>query len=71
MLTFKRLPGTGAPRFSVLAGARPLGTISNPGPSGEGGSWHGLAPDGSRFAATSKPRIAEQLQAHARRDLRS
>ena len=64
-LTFKRLAGPGAPRFSVWAGARPLGTISNPGPGAEGGSWHGLAPDGTRFSAASKPKIAEQLRRHA------
>ena len=67
MLTFKRLPGAGAPRFSVLAGARQLGTISNPGLGADGGSWHGLAPDGARFAATSKPKIAEQLLGHSRK----
>ena len=36
MLTFKRLAGPGEPRFAVMAGARPLGTISNPGPGAEG-----------------------------------
>lgn len=65
-LTFRRIPGDGPPRFRVMAGAADLGTISNPGPAAPDGSWHGLAPDGTRFAASSKPKIAELLQQHAR-----
>ena len=64
--TFRSIPGGGPPRFTVLAGARVLGTISNPGPRDPVGSWHGLAPDGSRFTAGSKPKIAERLALHVR-----
>ena len=67
MLTFRNLPNPGIPRFRVMAGAADLGTISNPGPSAEGGSWHGLAPDNTRFTAASKPKIAELQQQHARK----
>ncbi len=65
-LTFRRLASSGNPRFRVMAGAADLGTISNPGPGAEGGAWHGLAPDQTRFTAPSKPKLAELLQQHAR-----
>ena len=71
MLTFKRHEVNGMLGWRVLAGTNLLGTIFNPGPAPGSLPWHGVAPDGTRLQATSKPRIAEQLQAHARRDLRS
>jgi hypothetical protein len=65
MLTFKKhTAANGLPGFRVLAGAAVLGTIFNPGPPGD--PWQGTTPDGTRFGASSKTKIAAKLQEHAR-----
>jgi hypothetical protein len=65
MLTFKRTTtDDGFAGFRVLAGAAELGTISHR-PDLFGMAWRGIAPDGTTFAATSKPKIAQRLQIHA------
>jgi len=64
-LSFKRhVAPNGLPAFRVFAGSNCLGTIFNPG-AGPGMSWQGVAPDGTRFGATSKPKLAQKLQIHA------
>jgi hypothetical protein len=64
MLTFKKHTApNGLPGFRVYAGAAVLGTVFNPGPPGD--SWQAVAPDGTRFGATSKVKIGEKLLAHA------
>lgn len=67
MLSFKAMTApNGLPGWRVQAGANLLGTIFNPGPSDSGGmAWAGVAPDGERFGATSKPKIAQKLLIHA------
>jgi hypothetical protein len=67
MLTFKaKQAPNGLPGWRVSAGANVLGTVFNPGPSDASGmSWHGVAPDGTRFAATSRPKLAQKLLIHS------
>ncbi|HEX2554199.1 MAG TPA: hypothetical protein VHL98_10885 [Microvirga sp.] len=71
MLTFKRhIAPNGLPGFRVFAGAACLGTIFNPGRVNDVGpmngmAWQGVAPDGTRFGATSRPKLAQKLQIHA------
>jgi hypothetical protein len=70
MLSFKAITApNGLPGWRVSAGANVLGTVFNPGPSEMSGmSWHGVAPDGKRFAATSRPKLAQKLLIHASAD---
>ena len=70
MLTFKKHVVNGMPGWRVFAGSNVLGTIFNPGrASGLDGTkglpWQGVAPDGTRFGATSRPKLAQKLQIHA------
>lgn len=66
MLTFKSMVApNGMPGWRVSAGANVLGTIFNPGPSlTNPNSWFGVTPDGTRFEAASKPKIADKLLRH-------
>lgn len=69
MLTFKKHVVNGLPGWRVLAGANVLGTVFDAGPSDirddRGLPWQGVAPDGTRFGATSRPKLAQKLQIHA------
>lgn len=64
MLTFKKHVVNGLEGFRVLAGANVLGTAFY-WPDEPGMSWRGVAPDGTRFSATSRPKLAQKLQIHA------
>jgi hypothetical protein len=70
MLTFKSFTApNGLPGWHVLAGTNVLGSVFNPGPSDTSGmAWHGVAADGTRFQATSKPKLAQKLLIHAAAD---
>lgn len=64
MITLKKyVAPNGLPGFRVLAGANPLGTIFHP----DDYEWAGVAPDGTRFTARSKPKIIQRLRIHAAR----
>lgn len=64
MLSFKKHKAeNGLEGFRVWAGANCLGTIFYfpDGPM----TWRGVSPDGTRFSAPSKPKIAQRLRIHA------
>lgn len=66
MLTFKQgKSAIGIRSWRVFAGARILGTVMEAGPGPDGFSWHGVTPDGTRFAASSRPKLAQMLLDHS------
>lgn len=69
MISFRKHIVNGLPGMRVLAGANILGTIFNVGRGDGDGpvsmTWQGVAPDGVRFSARSKPKIVQLLQIHA------
>jgi hypothetical protein len=64
MITYKKYNAeNGLAGFRLFAGDNCLGTIFYfpDGPM----TWKGVAPDGTRFAAPSKPKITQRLRVHA------
>ena len=61
----------GLPGWHLLAGPVAIGTLFDAGSAEPGARlpqrWHGVAPDGTRFGASSRAKLIQKLRIHAAR----
>ena len=69
LFTFRQMEApNGLPGFRVWCGAAVLGTAFNLGPRDTtGDGWAGVTPDGTRFTAASRQKLADKLAGHGKR----